>query len=337
METANNMGALATKPSSSIEFEIKITAGPEKGAKYLLSGSPILIGRGKDNHISLSNDPKISRQHAKIVFSNNGIELMDISGRKRMIVNGQPCAKALLINNAKIQIGDSVLVFQISQNQNLPEVKKTAGSPQQQFQPQHLGSNQPHVATPKQPKQGHNNFQKKLIIYGVIALILYLVFSDSQNSKKKKNELQTEKAIEQEINRNKELQKVLIKEKQTAGINTPQYREAQASYVRGFRDFRNANYASAMVSFQACLTLFEDHKLCKRYYTLSFRKHTELIQYNMALAQQYQEQGQFKKCAHRYKRSMTLSSKLSQEEYRRLYRQAKSAAKNCLLLIKDNY
>ncbi len=317
------MNAVLKAPTNQAEFEIHITEGPEKGAKFKLSGSPILIGRGKDNHIFLPNDPKISRQHAQIVFSTNGIEILDISGRKRLIVNGATCEKALLINNAKIKIGDSLLVFQIQQNRDLQSI------PNQQKPAKGI----PKSKSNRKKKAKNGQFQKKLIMYGLIGFLLYFALSETSSKKKAVIELKTEAQFDAEVKKNQEIQDQIIKQKRSKGINTPQYKEAQASFVTGFRDFKNANYASASKSFKSCLIIFPTHKLCNRYAKLSDRKHNELIQYNMVLGKQYKEQGQFQKCAHMYKTVMTLVL----DKNNKVYREAKAARNTCLLLTRDNY
>ncbi|MBT4761982.1 MAG: FHA domain-containing protein [Bdellovibrionaceae bacterium] len=319
------MNQMATK-NPNYSFEIKIINGPEKGAKFKLLGSPVFIGRGVDNHISLPKDPKISRQHAKIVFTQKGIEIIDTSKRQRLIVNGVKCEQALLINNSKITIGDSELIFNISQV-NTP-VAQSSNSVQAQEIPGAKKSKG--IKTSKNGKKSNGG---RIIIYGILALVLYLVFSDNVVKKNDAVSLKTDEIIEQEMKKNKELQKILKEQSSKKGTDSVQYREAQATFVRGFRDFKNTNYASSMDAFQACLSLFPEHQLCKRYYRLAYRKHNELIQYNMVLAQQYKEQGQYKVCAQTYKIVMTLLRDPSSK----VYIEAKLSRKTCLLFMEENY
>lgn len=92
-------------------FEIEVIAGPHQGEKFHLSKSEISVGRGADNTLCLDKDPRISRQHIKILISESDAEVFNLSSKNLLLVDSFPVQEKKITSDSKIQIGDSVLLF----------------------------------------------------------------------------------------------------------------------------------------------------------------------------------------------------------------------------------
>lgn len=109
-----------------LEFSIGFTVihGSEVdfGKHFNFSTSPILIGRGKSNSISL-DDEMVSKVHCEVSFIfNRDLEqviIRDLESTNGTFVNGEMIQQAVLKSGDKINIGDSVLQF--SYNDDIEE------------------------------------------------------------------------------------------------------------------------------------------------------------------------------------------------------------------------
>src|SRR5262249_44454585 len=70
----------------------------------LALNTPLLVGRGASNHIVL-DDPRISRQHARIAPERDGTYLYDLNSANGSIVNGLSLTKHRLQLNDVIRFG----------------------------------------------------------------------------------------------------------------------------------------------------------------------------------------------------------------------------------------
>ena len=70
-----------------------------------------LVGRGMSCHLKLT-DPGCSRVHASFSRAGEGWLLKDNSSRNGTFLNGQPIQSAVLKSGDRIQIGQTVLVYE---------------------------------------------------------------------------------------------------------------------------------------------------------------------------------------------------------------------------------
>ncbi|MFM8572316.1 MAG: sigma 54-interacting transcriptional regulator, partial [Pirellula sp.] len=90
---------------------VRILSGSDNKAEYPLNrAQESLIGRGSECYIQI-NDPRASRAHAKFVFLQDGCHLFDLGSRNGTTVNGSKIDSALLMDGAKICIGDTELLY----------------------------------------------------------------------------------------------------------------------------------------------------------------------------------------------------------------------------------
>jgi pSer/pThr/pTyr-binding forkhead associated (FHA) protein len=99
------MGALKEKPE--VKMKLTVVKGPHLGQVFQLNKEVITIGRSAENVVVLMNDPQISRTHAQVAVINNEVEVLNLSQKNALIVEGNSVQRWKLINNSSFTIGDS--------------------------------------------------------------------------------------------------------------------------------------------------------------------------------------------------------------------------------------
>ncbi|MDR1213267.1 MAG: DUF3662 domain-containing protein [Propionibacteriaceae bacterium] len=83
------------------------------GVRHPLTGPSLVIGRGSEADLRI-NDPGISRQHAKIVVSQDGgrtrVVVQDLGSTNGIIVDGQKVAQAELAEGSRIDLGKTQIM-----------------------------------------------------------------------------------------------------------------------------------------------------------------------------------------------------------------------------------
>lgn len=343
--------ALAKKPT--FEFHLRVTSGQDKGAIYKLMSPEVTLGRGADCDIPLT-DPKCSRKHAIVRFTNNQFTIHWLSEKNKLFVNNVEVTQPTVLHpNAVIRIGDTEIQFEVkapSSAATLPPEQQQSPAPlypsnnNTLIHHHHPASNvlpMPHrerhshsTSPPKTPASSTLNIknQRRLVIYGVIGLLLWWLLSPS-SSKKEEVALRTNIDVEADIETARQLQ---IAAQEQRGQNASQlsaHEEAQAAYVRGFRDYRKGQFGRAMESFQACLSLNPQHALCTRYLRLSQRRHNELVQHHMILGRTYRDQNQFAACQSAFRNVMVMVRDPSSQ----VYEEAKANHDACGAFLKGRF
>lgn len=311
----------------SAEFTLAIVNGPEKGTIYKLMGNEVTIGRGSDNDIIITNDPKCSRKHAAIRLTDQGYMIEDISGKNKIWVNGQEVSSSPLHPSMTFIVGETELRFDIV---GLKAQTKLKIAPNRYpDSPAPFSDGRTSMSSPKLKPQS-SPLTKRLILYGTVGAVLYFLLSPS-SKKPEETTLRTEQQIEAEIELAKKLQEEA--EKKKMGTNNLPFEEAQGSYVRGFRDYKKGQFGSAMESFQACLSLYPEHVLCNRYLRLSQRRFNELVQYHMILGRKYREQNQYSACAAAFRNVMMMV----RDTNSKAYKEARANFDACQAFIEERF
>ncbi|MEJ7596134.1 MAG: ATP-binding protein, partial [Planctomycetaceae bacterium] len=95
--------------------------GPNRGTRYeIASDQDVVIGRSVGCNLRL-DDSEVSRQHARIFHSGNDFVLRDLSSANGTRVNGHVMTERVLCNGDNVQLGSSVLLFQIAE-QDQPSI-----------------------------------------------------------------------------------------------------------------------------------------------------------------------------------------------------------------------
>jgi transcriptional regulator with GAF, ATPase, and Fis domain len=90
-------------------------AGPAKGKTFDLAQAEFYIGRDAANSLCLS-DALISRQHALIRAEGTEFRIVDLNSRNGTFVNAVPISERVLETGDRIQIGDSLLLFLLEED-----------------------------------------------------------------------------------------------------------------------------------------------------------------------------------------------------------------------------
>ena len=90
---------------------IIVTEGSDKEPVTITLGNEGVIGREKSNNIYI-DDPRASRQHAKITREPDGsFLLVDMGSRNGMIVNSEKVSRRKLIDKDRIVVGRTTLTY----------------------------------------------------------------------------------------------------------------------------------------------------------------------------------------------------------------------------------
>ncbi|WII70627.1 FHA domain-containing protein [Bdellovibrio sp. 22V] len=101
----------APQVKDTLKFDIEIVKGPHIGFKATFTKASVSIGRGPENDIVLSGDPRASRQHAEIKQRGNEFVIVNLSQKNFILVNSQNVQSEILNNESVVQIGDTEIRF----------------------------------------------------------------------------------------------------------------------------------------------------------------------------------------------------------------------------------
>ena len=319
------MKSLSTQQQPTPEYLLVVSNGPEKGTIYRLMSSEVTIGRGSDCDIILAYDQKCSRKHALVSVTPAGFEVTDLTEKNKIYVDGVETKRALLRENSLLSLGETELKFMIRGQETgiaRPTLKAATLS----------GYEQPRLRPRK--KQSKAMFY---VIAGAAILFVYLLLSETKKRKEEVH-IRTEEQIQADIAAAEALKEAALKTRLGGGRAKNQTEalaidQAQAAYIRGFRDYRKGLYSRALESFQACLTIYPQHTLCSRYLRLSQRKHNELIQYQMVLGRRYRDQQQYAACVAAFQNVMYLV----QDTNNAIFKEAQANFQACHAFVEERY
>ena len=265
-----------------MSYVIKIMNGKDKGVEYKLVSSNVLVGRAKYNDIVL-NDMKVSRKHAILNITQEGVTIKKISKSNTIIVNGISASHAILEPESIIKIGTTSLKL-IDRS-----ALQKAGN---------MASYSSYNSKPKSKAMFY-------IILLVTGTLLYLLLaSEDQNTGPT---LAEEEIKTREMASIEEKTTDHFRSLQQTGKNTLEYKEAQALFIQGFRDYREQNYVRAIDYFNGALALFPDHILSKRYLVQSKTKLDYLIQSLLSESNDYYNKSQYERAIAGYKQILILT------------------------------
>lgn len=97
--------AVQQKPE--IKIKLSVIKGPHSGQVYQLNKPIFTIGRGPENDLVLMNDPQISRSHAKVMIVDRDLEVVNLSSKNAIFVDGEGVQRWKIVNNSNFTVGDS--------------------------------------------------------------------------------------------------------------------------------------------------------------------------------------------------------------------------------------
>jgi signal transduction histidine kinase len=87
-----------------------VMQGRDKGKRFDLRGDALSLGREATNEVQL-NDSEISRRHAEVRRTAEGLVLADLSSSNGTFVNTEKIGERLLRNGDRVQVGRTLLLF----------------------------------------------------------------------------------------------------------------------------------------------------------------------------------------------------------------------------------
>lgn len=358
----------APQIKDSLKLSLEIMKGPHAGLKVNFSKSSISIGRGPENDVVLSGDPRASRQHAEIKQRGTDFVIVNLSPKNFILLNGQSIQSEILNNDSVILVGDSEIRVRIETP--APVLASVPAAPQgprpvmPQYQapmpPQSQTVNHglppamPSAAMPPGfglppspppvaplpgaavPSSGQGLLQNpKVRFYGLIAVLALVGWwlMSAKKDNKDPNAIRTSTISMQDVaNAEKRSQELLtIKREKYDSI---QYRRAQENFIKGFRDFQQGQYARAREAFQVVLNLDPDNELAKRYYHLSKIKFDELVKFNMIQGNRYREKKNWRMCQSNYTNVMTMLQNRKDDP---TFKEAKQYYEECTLNLEGRF
>ncbi len=251
------------------EVIITILNGPQSGVAYKLVGQKLTIGRSPDSHIVLQ-DNKSSRLHAIMEMRNGQYWITDQGSQNGIVINGTVVRESILKSGDQITVGETMIRF---------------GPPM----PLSLINTTPaHAPTKSASLNLRNSFlpksfptigKKNPLVFAAFVgfVIVVIILTMKTQSTKSTYQIKDEAAMQTRIDNLNQTNEQRQKEIASAGKDSEQYAEAQAFYLRGFRDFRENNFSRAIQNFETALSLFPNHPLAKRYLERSRLKLNETI------------------------------------------------------------
>lgn len=269
--------------TSTAGLQIQIASGPRAGEAISFQQPLISIGRGPENDLAFTFDSKMSRHHAEIFFHNGTLWVRNVSKKNILFVNGVEVQSQALTHGSALTMGDTTLQIVMAHPQAVSSVRASApahGEPQASY---------------GQPASN----PEKVRFYLLVALIVIgglWLFGAGKGGTKKEAVLPVPAQVSIDFQKSENSVKALEKKQESSGQQTLQYKMAQEHYLKGFRDYRQGQYARAISSFQAAISFFPQHELALKYLGLSKTKFSERVNFNMNQGKRYLGNNNYRLC-----------------------------------------
>ena len=254
---------------------LKITTGAYKGKQFRLISSRITIGRSNDCDVVFKDNQSISREHALITFEDDNYFIKTLNPKNPVVVNGKKVDLCHLQSRNKIAIGDMELIFE-----NKSPLPALYTDPHQLHQQQ------------KSLKGTKTNILSRLIFFGFILFLGFLLLSEDNKKQEDRVKLKTQQELTEEL----EILTKISEEEVTSNKLSPERKAARIAFIKGFRDYRKGYFQRALKTFRHCITLDKTYSSCQSYIEKSNIQTERLIQKKMVLGKRYQQNKQFGAC-----------------------------------------
>src|SRR4051812_40013163 len=87
-----------------------VIQGADQGKRFELKSKPMALGRDQSNPIRL-HDTEVSRRHAEVRAVDDSFRIIDLGSANGTFVNGQPVDQAPLRSGDRLQLGQTVMLF----------------------------------------------------------------------------------------------------------------------------------------------------------------------------------------------------------------------------------
>ncbi len=310
--------------SPAAEKIIEVLNGPLRGSVFPLTSSQVRVGRSPDNEIVI-DDPKCSRVQFVIETRNGVSAAIDVANKNALIVNGQKVKQVRLKNGDVIQAGDTELKFR-----DLSAAVQAYNNPSPAMAPAPGMAPPPRRRRSMRPSRpAGNNFY--IILITVVGLLFWML---SGPSKKKDNtyKIGSDNVAEIErLNKNKNAEQEKLR---LSGKLSREYIDAQASFIRGFRDYQNGQFILANRAFREALAIYPKHEMAEHYRKMSDQRIQEFIQSQLQEGRLYRERNNYTLCSAAYRRAMDA---LGDNKLDDKYKLAFSGYSECETLLRGRF
>jgi signal transduction histidine kinase len=88
-----------------------VIQGADQGKRFEFTSGPVALGRDNSNAIQL-HDNEVSRRHAELRLDSKGYQIVDRDSANGTYVNDHPVDRTALNSGDRVQVGQTVMVFQ---------------------------------------------------------------------------------------------------------------------------------------------------------------------------------------------------------------------------------
>lgn len=347
------MNSAARALSTAIQIQVEVIEGPNKGLRQSFTDVKWSIGRGPENHLVISSDIKVSRNHVEIRSMSAQVFARNLNPKNPMLIDGNLTVEAILKPGSLIQVGDSVLRLHFEQvpvGARLAPVPANMSSERTNIHSPVTGVTNSSPGFPRQgglpgaafpgtgprpiapnyeiPLLSHPRFRMFLIL-GAVGLAVLWLLNEAPPSRKSLG-LRDSVAITAEVGTSESEVKRILDERRE--FDSPQYRLAQAQYIKGFRDYQQGQYARAMEAFQSARAFYPKHELATKYWTLAKRKFDEQVQSYMVQGRRYRGTQNYRLC----QSSFAAVLMLIKDDRNAIYQEARQYHDECRLKAAGN-
>lgn len=342
--------------NSALQVTIEIVRGPNQGFKQTFHQNKWTVGRGPENDLVLAQDLKISRNHIEVQCTGAQVFVRNKSQKNIMMVDGLLAIEAILKPESVVQIGETYIRLKFDRPPEKPSLKAvpqsqtpavkastsaaTGAAAGARMPANHrpgagpvgfvsaAGGLGPRRQPPPQvelPLVSNPRFRFYSMVLA-IGLVAAWYFSQTQIGKAPER-LRDSIVVTEELAKSEEELKAIREDMEKRGVDTPQFRLADAQFIRGFRDYQNGQYARAMEAFQSARSFYPGHELATRYWTLSKRKLDERVQAYMIQGRRYLGTQNYRLC----KSSFAAVLKQVKDDRNPIYQEALKFHEECRL------
>lgn len=302
------------------ELEIKIISGPHIGEKFNFKDkSLITIGRGQENDIVLANDPKTSRLHAEIKFSDGNYYVYNMSNKNFILINGQKEDQALIENDTTLTAGETELKISVPKEGILELSEPLSIQFKNPLQPipnmtspikiaplKHLESPslfqseplpRPNLQKPKKKKSGNELY---LILFVVAILIGLILLMPKKNTEEVATNNNIITPLLQDEVRYKKSMEELEKAKELKKNKDSRKSMAKQFFVSGMREFNNGQYHKAIEFLASAFQSDPSLEDAAKYHLKAKQNLDRLIDFNFSEGKKYRESNNFRMCKASY-------------------------------------
>lgn len=96
---------------ASTDFYLELVSGEARGTQFVLFDQTSIVGCARTVAVTLTKDPQIAEQHARVTKSANGLNVECLRGASPVLINGQQTQNGVLPVGGTLQIGNTVLIL----------------------------------------------------------------------------------------------------------------------------------------------------------------------------------------------------------------------------------